>query len=37
MKILFGVGAFFGFGTRNPDRWWEHDVPTFQFDGPYLK
>ncbi len=27
----------FGYGTRNPDDWWAKDVPTFQFDGPYLK
>nr|WP_145925496.1 reductive dehalogenase [Dehalogenimonas formicexedens] len=26
----------FGFGTRNPDEWWTHDVPTFQFDKTYL-
>ncbi|MEL7563209.1 reductive dehalogenase [Dehalogenimonas sp. 4OHTPN] len=26
----------FGFGTRNPDEWWKHDVPTFQFDPTYL-
>ena len=26
----------FGYGTRNPDVWWTHDVPTFQFDPTYL-
>ncbi|MDV2990166.1 MAG: reductive dehalogenase [Dehalogenimonas sp.] len=26
----------FGYGTRNPDVWWTHEVPTFQFDPTYL-
>ncbi|MDV2988905.1 MAG: reductive dehalogenase [Dehalogenimonas sp.] len=26
----------FGYGTRNPDDWWQREVPTFQFDPTYL-
>jgi reductive dehalogenase len=27
----------FGYGIRNPEDWWEHDVPTGMWDPAYIK
>jgi reductive dehalogenase len=27
----------FGYGTRNPDDWWEHDVPMGRWDPSFIK
>jgi len=35
--FMANMHRVFGYGTKNPDEWWEHDAPIGLFDAEFVK